>query len=275
MAVAASPDGRQVAVDRSVNGNVDIWTMDVARGVPTRFTSHVGPDRFATWTVDGRHLVFYSRGAVYRRSRLTAGADELLFTPESTVHPLDISPGGTRLLYEQLNASNGWDLLVLPLPPPGVAEASGRAPAPQPEPVAVSGGVVSNRRGAFSPDGRWVLYESDESGQNEIYLQPFPGPGQRIRVSAAGGVQPRWRGDGRELYFVALDRRLLATSVRLGPDGESADVGVPAPLFRTALGDLQFIPTTFDYAVTRDGQRFLMYAEPMVTTPLGVILNWR
>ena len=161
------------------------------------------------------------RSGIFRRSVLTGGTDELLFASERTRHPLDISPDGGLLLYEEGDAADGWDLLALPLPvpPPGAPGTPGGEPAPEPEPIAVSRSPVNDRRGQFSPDGRWVLYESDESQQSEIYLQPFPGPGQRIRVSAAGGAQPRWRRDGRELHFVALDRHLMAAAVRLAPGG--------------------------------------------------------
>ncbi len=192
-------------------------------------------------------------------------------------HPLDISPDGGLLLYEEGDAADGWDLLALPLPvpPPGAPGTPGGEPAPEPEPIAVSRSPVNDRRGQFSPDGRWVLYESDESQQSEIYLQPFPGPGQRIRVSAAGGAQPRWRRDGRELHFVALDRHLMAAAVRFAPGGQSADVGVPVPLFRTALGDLHATTARFDHVASPDGSRFLMHTEPVATTPIGVILNWR
>ena len=128
--------------------------------------------------------------------------------------------------------------------------------------------------GQFSPDGRWIAYQSNESGQLEIYVQPFPGPGPRTRISSEGGVQARWRHDGREIFYLAPDNRLTAVPVRL--DSDRVDVGTPMPLFAPGLiGPIPRSPYARHYIVSRDGQRFLVNTRKEVTLPITVILNWK
>jgi eukaryotic-like serine/threonine-protein kinase len=135
------------------------------------------------------------------------------------------------------------------------------------------------RRGTFSPDGRWLAYESAVSGRNEVYLQPFPGPGERIQVSRSGAAQARWRDDGRELYYVGLDQRLMAVPVRLSADGRTADLGAETALFVTRLStqELLFGGRRVEYLASPDGQRFLINAVPDedAPAPIRMILNWR
>jgi Tol biopolymer transport system component len=124
----------------------------------------------------------------------------------------------------------------------------------------------------FSPDGNWLAYQSDKSGRFEIYLQPFPKADRESKISTGGGQRPFWRGDGRELYFVAPDGNLMAAAVRTG---ETVEAGVPAPLFKTTLlppGPISSTP----YDVTADGQRFLMLVPSEGTSQpsLTVTTNW-
>ena len=137
--------------------------------------------------------------------------------------------------------------------------------------------VTGARRGTFSPDGRWLAYESRVSGRSEIYVQPFAGPGDRMQVSRDGGVQARWRADGRELYFVGLDRQLLAVSVGVSGGGRAIDLGSPAPLFLSALRNVATGPERAEYLVAPDGQRFFMNAGggEGPQAPMHLILNWR
>ena len=130
---------------------------------------------------------------------------------------------------------------------------------------------------AFSPDGRWVAYMSDESGRPEIYVQPFPANGDKWTISTAGGVQPQWRGDGRELYFLSPARQLTAVDIDATANRFSA--GVPRPLFSTRALQLAGPVTPYpSYAVARDGQSFLIdeqAPDQMVKLdPLTVVLNW-
>ena len=123
---------------------------------------------------------------------------------------------------------------------------------------------------AFSPDGRWLAYTSDESGRAEVYVQPFPGGGSKSRVSNAGGAQPRWRGDGREVFYRDPDGRFMAVPVSV-PDGAFV-AGTPRPLFAVRANPT---PGTH-YDVTRDGQRFIasVPVEPEGASPLTLVLNW-
>ena len=135
----------------------------------------------------------------------------------------------------------------------------------------------ANERGAqFSPDGRWLAYESDESGRSEVYLRPFPGPGTRTQVSTGGGAQVRWRRDGRELFYVDLNGGL--TAVPIGPSSRSdtLEVGAPALLFRAPLSEAVPRASGPLYMVSRDGQRFLIDAvvDDEGLSPISVILNW-
>lgn len=123
----------------------------------------------------------------------------------------------------------------------------------------------------FSPDGRWIAYISDESGRDEIYVQSFPGPGQKIRVSTSGGGQPKWRRDGKELFYLGLDGVLVSVEIRSGPTLEASS---PKPLFQTRIN---VAPTLDQYAVGLDGERFLVMApsgDPSESPPIVVVLNW-
>jgi hypothetical protein len=131
------------------------------------------------------------------------------------------------------------------------------------------------RYGQFSPDGKMIAYESNESGRSEVFVLPFPGPGPRIAVSVNGGAQPRWRGDGKELFFIGLDERLMAVAISL-PAGDTPRVGTPAALFTTRIGGALQNISRQQYFVARDGQRFLMNTVvdhgPLV--PITLVLNW-
>jgi hypothetical protein len=123
----------------------------------------------------------------------------------------------------------------------------------------------------FSPDGNWLAYQSDRSGRFEVYLRPFPKSDREWKISTGGGQGPRWRGDGRELYFVAPDGNLMAAGVRTG---ETVEAGVPAPLFKASMTPDPLTPTPYD--VTADGQRFLVLVQSENTSQpsLTVTTNW-
>src|SRR5262249_4262493 len=155
----------------------------------------------------------------------------------------DWSRDGRFIIYTQTDPKTKADVWVLPV------NGSGEA---KPSPVLQSGANETSAR--LSPDGRWLAYASDASGRNEVYVQSFPEGGGKRQVSTGGGHYPRWRGDGRELFYQAADGKLMAAPA---PRGESFEVGVPVPLFEFRAGTLQgFTP----YAVTGDGQRFLINA---------------
>jgi dipeptidyl aminopeptidase/acylaminoacyl peptidase len=166
-------------------------------------------------------------------------------------HPQDWSADGRYVIYT-VTTTTGFDLRALPL--------SGER---TPFDVARTSFAESNAR--FSPDSRWVAYQSNETGQSEIYVQPFPGPGPKTQASVGGGTLPRWRGDGDELFYVAPDRRLMAVSVV--QRGSRLETGPPRALFP--------LSTTTTYEPSADGQRFLVTAVVSQASPISIILNWK
>ena len=261
---ALSPDGRQVVIGRNVDSNWDLWLLDTARGVRTRLTSDPAIDLFGVWSPDGGRVAFSSTRkesiSLYTKSLMGTGQEDALPNTVGAVLT-DWSSDGRFLLYHKPGPASDLDLWALPL-------SADRAPLP------VAQSRFNERDGQFSPDGKWIAYGSDESGRSEIYVQPFPGPGEKIQVSTAGGAQVRWRGDGKELFYVALDARLMAVPMQLPSTGQTLVAGRPASLFATHIGGAIQANITAQYAVARDGQRFLMNTVSEDTPPISVILNW-
>jgi Tol biopolymer transport system component len=266
-----SPDGQRVAVLRVVQGNPDVWFVDVGRGAPTRFTFDTAIDSAPLWSPDGSKVIFRSsRNGVWDlfEKPSTASADEqpLLITSQDK-GPQDWSRDGRFLLYTTHDPKTYSDLWVLPL----TAER-------KPFPVVQSS--FDDIEGQFSPDGRWLAYASNESGRYEIYVRPFPNTGGQRQISTAGGMQPRWRSDGGELFFVAPDTQLMAASIRFALDTRALDAGAPVPLFPSRLATGGNITSAgfqarAQYAVSADG-RFLMNVAPdgAVTLPITIVQNW-
>jgi hypothetical protein len=203
--------------------------------------------------------------------RWSGATDEqpLLVSPQDKI-PLDWSGDGRILLYgtQDPKTNNASDLWALPM-------MGDRKPFP------VVQTSFDEIEGQFSPDARWLAYASNESGRYEIYIRPFPEPGGKWQVSTAGGTQPRWRRDGRELFYVAPDARLMAVPIRPAQNARTSDVGAPVTLFPTRLasgapniaaaGPL----ARAQYAVAADG-RFLMIVagDEAVTSPITIVQNW-
>jgi serine/threonine protein kinase/Tol biopolymer transport system component len=264
-----SLDGKRVAVSRTVNRNEDIWLIDAARGVPTRLTFDVASDQRPVWSPDGRRVVFHSnrKGVfnLYWKSSSGAGADELLLESDRNKGPNDWSSDGRFLLFRTNDPQTGFDLWVLPV-------SGDKKPFP------FLKTPFDEREGQFSPDGKWIAYQSNESGRFEIYLQPFPGPGGKFQVSSNGGAQPRWNKNGKEIFYVSLDSKMMAAPVKLSLDGQSLETGTPVVLFpvRIAGGPLPGAPRQ-QYSVSSDGQRFLvnLATDEGVASPITLIYNWK
>jgi Tol biopolymer transport system component len=261
-----APDGKRVALDvnDARTGNSDIWIYALSGGIPTRFTSHPAYDAEPIWSPDGRQIVFvpYRNGRqdLYQKSSSGAGTEDRILQSSRTKFPTDWSPDGRFILFRVLDANSNFELWVVPLtgdgkPIPFVRTASGASD------------------GQFSPDGRWVAYSSNDSGTWEIYVAPFPGPGGNWKISTAGGTQPRWRRDGRELFYVAPDTTLMAVDVEPGPTFEA---GAARPLFRARWREPVSANDLFAYDVSADGQRFLINTEmkEAVPLPLTLVVNW-
>jgi serine/threonine protein kinase len=268
-----SSDGRRVVGYRgnSVDGNIDIWMLDLTRGVFSRLTDDVADDVNPIWSPDGVQIIFSSNRNgpqdLYRKSAIAGGTEELLLATAQTKLATDWSSDGRFVLFESRDPKRGLDIWALPF--------DGSAKPGKPFPVVQTN--FDEQRGQFSPDGNWIAYQSDESGRHEIYLRAFPGPSNKWPVSTNGGTQVRWRRDGKELFYVALDGRLIAVPIQVAANANPPEVGTPVALFAPPLGGaVQQADFRHQYVVSSNGQRFLVatVTEGM-NSPITVILNWK
>ena len=258
-----SPDGKKTAVQRRVDGNSDIWVIDLERGMPVRFTFGASSEDDPAWSPDGSVILFSSDRddgirRIYRKSAGGAEKEELVSNAvQMNDDGIDWSSDGKNVIYETTNEKGGLDLWVLPM--------TGDS---KPYPLLQS--EFAESLGRFSPDSRYFAYVSSESGRPEVYVQSFPPSGGKWQVSTGGGGQPRWRRDGKELFYISADKRLMAVSVQL--DG-TFEQGQPNPLFLTQVSSY-LSPDRYD--VSADGQRFLINSpvEETGSSPINVILNW-
>ncbi|MBC8647848.1 MAG: serine/threonine-protein kinase [Thermoanaerobaculia bacterium] len=253
-----SPDGKRVATARDDprTRSADIWLFDVARGVGSRLNFEASWEDFPIWSPDGSQIVFDSnRDGVmnlYQKPASGVGTDERLVKSEHWKYPQDWSRDGRHLVYQVRDPKNRNDLWVLPL-------FGDRKPTP------LLSTPFSESEARFSPDGRWFAYVSDESGRQEVYVQPFPPTGAKWQISVGGGSTPRWRGDGSQIIYLSPDYMHRAVAIRTEPTFEA---GVPQDLFRT--------PLSWGSDVTSDGERFLvnMPAAETPVSPITVVVNW-
>ncbi len=263
--VQLSPDGTRAAVSVRDPGRrtTDIWVFDVARGLRTRFTFDPANDVAPIWSPDGSRMVFGSdrKGPrdLYEKASSGAGAEQLVLGDSATKTAFSWSPDGRFISYSTAGtASGGDDVWVWPL-------GGERKPFP------VVQTPAGETYGTFSPDGRWIAYQSSESGRNEVYVVPFPGPGGKWQVSTAGGSYPKWRrDDGKELCYFAPDNTLMAATVT--GDGSGFEAGAVQSLFQARVRR----GNRLAYDVSADGQRFLVNTLPPDTDapPFTVVLNW-
>ncbi len=258
-----SPDGKRLAARiLDPTSNYDIWVFDTARGIPTRFTFDQAIDRFPVWSADGNTLYFASsrRGQydIFRKPSNGGSSEELLLGSASSKRPESVSPDGKLLLYTAIDQKTSADIWVLPIAP---GQAGKKA-----EPQVFRRTAFNESDAQFSPDGHWVAYSSDESGQNEVYVAPFPGPGGKVQISSGGAGLPRWRRDGKELFYATLDRQLMSAEVTLG-NGTLEIRGV-----QNLLGGTKIIA---GYDVSADGQKFVVLDDTATpSAPLTLLQNW-
>jgi Tol biopolymer transport system component len=238
-----------------LQGNSDIWLLDGARTI--RLTFDPALEQFPVWSADGGQIVFQSDRTghrdIYRKSSSGAGSEDLLLESDQITVPSDWSADGRFLLYYTIDPKSARDLWVLPM-------QQGRTPR------VLLKTPFEERWPIFSPNGRWVAYMSDESGHSEIYVRPFtdlssgtPGAAAQWQVSAAGGIFPRWRPDGKELYYIGPAGELLAAPIT--ETGTTLTTGVPVVLFPTRIAGGGLDNTEGpQYDVARDG-RFLINTE--------------
>jgi hypothetical protein len=267
-----SPDGKRVAVEQRNAGSpgsgpVEIWIMDVDRGTSTRLTVPPSSGQQPVWSPDGLYVVYAvgqpGPATLTRKLASGIGGEETLFTSNVGGAPDDWTSDGRGLLYHSGIGQPPVSLMLLPL-------AGDRKPVP----------VVESRLvaidGRFSPDGKWLAYVSTESGRPAVYLQSFPATTAKWPVSAGGGIQPLWRRDGRELFYVAPDGMLMAVTMNLAGKPE---IGMPHSLFQTRVaggGTVVGGGVHHQYDVTADGQKFLVLtAGETDNSPFNVVVNWQ
>ncbi|MDO8630186.1 MAG: hypothetical protein Q7R41_06805, partial [Phycisphaerales bacterium] len=254
-----SPDGRTVAVGRTVDGNEDIWLIDTARGVLRRLTFDAATDFAAAWSPDGSRIVFSSsrkaggRYDIYQRS-LGGSDDELLLETAENKNASDWSPDDRFILYA--NRKTNDDIWALPL--------DGDR-----KPFVVVHTPFNEANAHFSPDGRWISYASNETGRSEVFVTRFPGGGRNWQISTNGGDNSRWRDDGRELIYLAPDDRIMAVPVSLDANAPSVEAGNPVALFAVRPGSR--------VSATPDAQRFLINTptNDAAASPITIVLNWK
>jgi dipeptidyl aminopeptidase/acylaminoacyl peptidase len=259
-----SPAGDRMTFDVTENrtGKTDIWIRDLSRGVNSRFTFGQEDSFAAVWSPRGDSIVYTSNekeGGFVIRQKAISGAQEekILVKSDRIIIPISFTPDGGFLAYQRQDAKTNWDLLVLPM--------TGDA-----KPVTVRATPFREVTPRFSPDGRFLTYVSNESGRNEVYVQNYPGPGRTWQISTAGGVDPHWRQDGKELFYRGLDEKLMAVEIR---GGETLDPGLPQALFQ---GRVFAGASSTKYVPDRMAQKFL-YVAPLgrdAMTPTTVVLNW-
>jgi eukaryotic-like serine/threonine-protein kinase len=271
MNLELSPDETRAVVSilDAARSTRDLWIYDVARGLRTRFTFDAADEMSAVWAPDGSRVVFNSRRQgnldLYLQASSGAGTEEpLLADGRNNLYPSDWSPDGRHLLYFTGNANSptGNDVWSLPM-------SGDRKPAP------ILRSEFSETFGRFSTDGRWVAYVSNESGRNEVYVASFGGAGGKWQVSTAGGMFPRWRRDGKEIFFLSPENRLMSAAVN-GQESAFA-VGVVQPLFDVRPRLEGFAGSNaWSYAVSANGQRFLVntLVEQAVSPPIALVVNW-
>jgi Tol biopolymer transport system component len=262
-----SPDGRRATVMRTVGGNQDVWIRDLGRGLLSRVTSNAATEAACIWSPDGNRIVFTSdRSGVFDlyQAPSTGGREDLLLATSLNKAPTDWSLDGRFILYRSPAPATGFDVWALPL-------FGDRKPFPAVQTT------FDERDAKFSPDGKWIAYQSNESGRFEIYVQPFPAQSGKVQVSTGGGTQVRWRRDGKEIFYIGLDQRLMAVPIRIDASHQSVEPSAPVPLFVTHIGGaLQQGAPMQQYDVSADGKQFLMNTvTEQAALPITVIVNWK
>jgi serine/threonine protein kinase len=272
IAAQISRDGSRIAVTKADpnSGGYDMWIEDWGRKLFSRFTFQRGMNAFPVWAPDGRSIIYTSDSAglrtLYRKDVAGSGpSEQLLKNSEGNEYGFDLSPDGHLLLFTRTTETDRGDIWMLPL-------NGNRVPFP----------YLKTPAGEFNPQfspgpqgGKWVIYESDESSIDQIYVRRFTGKSAdeaRWQISSNGGRYPRWRGDGSDIVYLGPDGKLMSTAIHFGAD--AIEAGRPTPLFDAALPVTPFL--RYPYDVSRDGQKILVLnaARGRAPATLRLVLNW-
>ncbi len=259
-----SPDGRQLAasIDDWKSGQRDLWLIDTAQGLRTRFTFARARNNNPAWSPDGSSIIFHShregREDMYEKSVSGTAVEQPVLSIDSRIRPQDWSADGRWIVYSARRPEQDHtDLMAFDRTKPGAT-------------ITIAASKFNEGRARLSPDGRWVLYESDESGQQEVYVTPFPGPGRKWQVSTASGFEASWGRDGKEIFYTGPERMLF--SVEFAAQESELRIGAPRRLFLLPPGGAGGI----GFEVAADSQRFLVKrgVKPMAAPALTVVMNW-
>ena len=260
--ISLSPNGEHlVSVIYDTVGQEVLWLTEIETGLRTRFTFDALNNFGLAWSADSSSLVFSAltsdRFEVFKKAVSGVGEMEFLYTQGDDLVLYDISPDARDILFHQTKAGSGRDLMIKRV---GADE----------EPTPYRATAADERSGAFSPDGRWIAYSSNESGSYEVSVAPFPGPGRRWQVSQQGGAFPQWRSDGKEIVFSEQSGQLVAVPVTVGAD--SLQVGAPELLFRIHPPR----PDGASFALAPDGERLIVWSnfQRQSETVINLVLNW-
>jgi serine/threonine-protein kinase len=248
-----SPDGRTIAFSELGS----IWTIDVERGAMTRV--HAGQNGltgFPVWSADGREIFFRTAEGIYRHRADGEGQPTLIKGTSRLDYPASVTPDGRTLVMLRITSEMGGDILLVPL--------AGGDPRVVVATRAYEGGPQ------VSPDGKWLLYVSNESGRMEVFLRPVDGPDRRWPVSTGGGLHPLWSRDGRQIFF-RTGQQMRAVDLQAEPD---VRLGTPRTLFerRYSFGPNLTVP---NFSISRDGKELLLIREESGSGHLSLILNWQ
>ena len=262
-----SPDGQQVGVHIMDPANMDAWSVDVERSTLSRMTTHAASEGGMLWTPEGERVVFWSsrdqQRQVYSRSADGTGEAERLSDGATNVQPWDFTADARQLLVAGFHAQlpeSGWDVSLLEMDGDGL-------------PTPLLSGPFDEGRPALSADGRWLAFQSNESGDWEIYVQPFPGPGPRTQVSSGGGMSPVWGPAPGELFY-RREQQVVFVQVTAGDEFE---VGVSEVLFEDSYVPEDDGLSNRQYDIAPDGRLLMLREEPSLATEavrIVVVQNW-
>jgi eukaryotic-like serine/threonine-protein kinase len=266
--LALSPDGKSLALERtdpSLNTS-DIYLVELATGSFSRFTFDTASESNPVWSPDGTRIAFSANRTgeynIYWKASNGASGDERVLEAKDLELPVGWSPDGKYLVYEDATPSTDYDIWLLPL----------TGEDRRPKPYIVGPGI--QEFGGVSPDGRWFAYDSDETGRHEIYVQSFPSAGGKWQITSEGGFEPQWRRDGRELFYLAPNRKIMAVATELSP---TFHAGAPQPLFEAPINMNGIEDSSARFSFSPDGQRVLVIAEvgeKSASSAIRVVANW-
>jgi hypothetical protein len=271
-----APDGTRIATHQEETARIgDVWLLGVPGGAASRFTFNPSQDNSSPiWSPDGARLAFASiragKTGLYQKRSDGTGTEELLIQSDGIISPMDYSPDGRSLVYTENAANTGAEgnLWLLDL-------SSDRKAVPL-----VDTPSSAESHGQISPDGKWLVYESSNAGRRDVYVRPFPAGAGQWQVSTGGGWFPRWRRDGRELFFMNALSGGDIVAVDVNVSGSTFEQGVPKALFNPGYADLGHTIDYHAFAVSADGRRFLIpHLAPVIagaaSPQIAIVINWR